>query len=148
MEVRQLPYWSLKDALIQPRFSGTPQDAVNELDRLLTEAVKLQSVSDVSLGALLSGGIEPSCVVSLMQKLSSTPVNTYSIGFANAEFNEAPCSGRRKAFRYIAHRIFVTRNPKQLMYFPIFQRFGMNRSVIVHKFQRILLHDLRAEMLL
>jgi len=69
-------------------------EQVKELDRLLTQAVSDRLVSDVPLGALLSGGIDSSVVVALMQKVSNTPARTFSIGFKEREYNEAPWASR------------------------------------------------------
>ncbi|NGZ08128.1 MAG: asparagine synthase (glutamine-hydrolyzing) [Nitrospira sp. LK70] len=85
-----IPYWSAAATARQPRRSDwTDSMAADELNRLLTVAVRGQMVADVSLGALLSGGIDSSTVVAIMQAQSSRPVKTFSIGFHDDEYNEA-----------------------------------------------------------
>ncbi len=85
------PYWTLEDAcadgLQDPIQSD--QEAVERLDELLLDAVRRRMISDVPLGALLSGGVDSSTIVALMQELSERPVKTYTIGFAEAEFDES-----------------------------------------------------------
>lgn len=85
-------YWSFKQTA--ERGCANPLDlsdeeAVRLLEDLLTDATKIRMVADVPLGAFLSGGIDSSLVVALMQSLSPRPVKTFTIGFHEAQYNEA-----------------------------------------------------------
>lgn len=85
-------YWNPIDVALLGQsslFTGSPTDAVDELEMLAKNAVRQQMLSDVPLGALLSGGIDSSTVVALMQSQSTCPVNTYTVGFNEKEFNES-----------------------------------------------------------
>lgn len=82
-------YWSALEAARQPEWNVSEREAADELDRLLRQAIKGQMVADVPLGAFLSGGIDSSTVVALMQAQSTRPVKTFSIGFNEREYDEA-----------------------------------------------------------
>jgi asparagine synthase (glutamine-hydrolysing) len=91
------PYWSLREVALSglaSPFAGSDAEAIDELDALLVDAVKCRLYADVPLGALLSGGIDSSTVVALMQEMTSQPVKTYTIGFAEKEFDEARHAAR------------------------------------------------------
>jgi len=85
-------YWSLGEVAVAGNRSplvGSPESMVDELEALLKSAVRQQMMADVPLGAFLSGGIDSSTVVALMQAQSSRPVKTFTIGFNEEGYNEA-----------------------------------------------------------
>jgi asparagine synthase (glutamine-hydrolysing) len=86
------PYWSAAEVVEGTRvagFRGGDQAAIDTLDQLLSDAVALQMIADVPLGAFLSGGIDSSLVVALMQKQSTGKVRTFTIGFTEPEYDES-----------------------------------------------------------
>jgi asparagine synthase (glutamine-hydrolysing) len=85
-------YWSLNEMIesgARSRFA-TEAEALATVDQALRRAVSRQMIADVPLGAFLSGGIDSSLIVALMQAQSSRPVRTFTVGFENPAFNEAP----------------------------------------------------------
>jgi asparagine synthase (glutamine-hydrolysing) len=85
-------YWSVCDAVTRGMtapFGGGDAEAIAELERVLQKAVGGQMVADVPLGAFLSGGVDSSAIVALMQAQSARPIRTFSIGFQEEAYNEA-----------------------------------------------------------
>jgi asparagine synthase (glutamine-hydrolysing) len=88
IEIRR--YWDPVPRALGPCMKISELEALIQLEVLLREAVHRQMISDVSLGAFLSGGIDSTTIVSLMAELSSKPVKTFTIGFEVPEYDEAP----------------------------------------------------------
>lgn len=104
-EVRVWRYWDLPEE----SFRGGEKEAVETLRPILARAVRSHMVSDVPLGAFLSGGVDSSIIVALMAEASPQPVRTFSIGFEEAGFNELP-QAREVALRFgTEHHEFVVR---------------------------------------
>ena len=85
-------YWSVKDNFIpedEKEKSLNDLDVLNMCENLMLDAIKKQMISDVPLGAFLSGGIDSSIIVAMMQSQSNKPVKTFTIGFQEKGYNEA-----------------------------------------------------------
>lgn len=85
-------YWQYNSVVeegLAHQFRGSTEQAISTLETVLTQSIESQLVADVPVGAFLSGGVDSSTVVSLMQKCSDKPVRTFTIGFENAGYNEA-----------------------------------------------------------
>lgn len=91
-DAQPVAYWSARlvaEVGQRKLFRGSDQEAANELERLLRQSIAGQMLADVPLGAFLSGGIDSTTVVALMQAQSARPVKTFTIGFNEAGYNEA-----------------------------------------------------------
>ncbi|MEM1109219.1 MAG: asparagine synthase (glutamine-hydrolyzing) [Planctomycetota bacterium] len=128
-------YWDVETS---PDVPSAPGDAVEQLDELLTEAVRKRLVSDVPLGCLLSGGIDSSLITAIAAKLTDGPVSAFSIGFDESdEHNELPFAemvAKHHGCQWISEQVrggdFLTDLDDALRYFD--EPFG-NFTVIAQR---------------
>ena len=111
-------FWNLRAIAASGQRRNDPipdaHEATERLDALLRDAVKLRMIADVPLGAFLSGGIDSSTVVALMQAQSTRPIKTFSIGFHEREYDEAQCAKRVAAHLGTDHTEFYV-EPRHAM---------------------------------
>ncbi len=96
-------YWDYAAAFRTKARYRDEGEAVDALDALLSDAVRLRMISDVPLGAFLSGGVDSATVTALMRRHAAGTVNTYSIGFREAAFDESPFARRVATHLGLAH---------------------------------------------
>jgi asparagine synthase (glutamine-hydrolysing) len=107
--VTTVQYWQLPIPRAGEAFRGDEREALAELRTVLAGAVRSHMISDVPLGAFLSGGIDSSIVVALMAQASDRPVKTFSIGFEEAGFDELPHARQVATHLGTDHHEFVVR---------------------------------------
>jgi len=109
-------FWNIVDTYCKSKYIDlmSEEEYVDEIDTLLTSSIEYRMISDVPLGAFFSGGVDSSLVTAIMSKLSNSPINTFSIGFCEEDFNEAPYA--REAAKYLGtnhHELYVS--PKDII---------------------------------
>jgi asparagine synthase (glutamine-hydrolysing) len=103
-------YWTApRDGEVSSRDRVDEEEWLSELDGLMRTAVRDRLISDVPLGALLSGGVDSSLVVALMQRANTAPVRTFTIGFRETNYDEAPFASRVAKYLGTEHtELYVT----------------------------------------
>lgn len=110
-------YWSVNDAAIageESPFTGSYEEASAYLEQLIKESVRMQSMADVPVGAFLSGGVDSSLVVAMMQQQTSLKVNTFSIGMPDKQFDESKHAARVADYLGTNHTEYII-SPKDAL---------------------------------
>ena len=106
--IRQWRYWSVPEVVRhQTGFRGSYEEAMESLNALIEDAVRLRMISDVPLGAFLSNGVDSSLITAKMQKLSTEPVKTFTVGFEEAAFDESQAAKRVAEYLGTDHRVQI-----------------------------------------
>lgn len=109
-------YWSLEEEIKEAQLNlfTNESEALETLESALNQSIKMQMLSDVPLGAFLSGGIDSSLIVALMQKQSSQSVKTFTVAFEESEFDESPFASKiAKHLGTNHHELFVSSSEAQ-----------------------------------
>jgi asparagine synthase (glutamine-hydrolysing) len=138
-------YWNLREKYGQLTERLKDESGVIAgLDEILTRAVKYRMISDVPIGALLSGGYDSSLITAVMQKLSPQPINTFTVGFVEAKYNEADYA--KKVARHLGtnhHEVYLSMHetkaliPQISLYFD--EPFGDSSvlpTILINKFAK------------
>lgn len=109
--VKEDCYWSLDNIQIDSSLKrASEEEVVDRLDSLLNDSIKLRLISDVPLGAFLSGGIDSSLMVSIMSRYSSSPVKAFTIGFSEGKYDESGYAKEIAQYLRIRHNIRIMRS--------------------------------------
>ena len=107
-------YWSVLNCVTNSRMNLRDDEVVERLEVLIKNSISRQMLADVPVGAFLSGGIDSSAIVSLMQQQSSNAIKTFSVGFSEQEFDEAKYAKKIANFLRTEHtEIFITAKDAQ-----------------------------------
>jgi asparagine synthase (glutamine-hydrolysing) len=113
------PFWSLRFPVEKEEyFKGTINDAASELEKILTDAVRIRLRADVQVAAYLSGGLDSSATTALIKKIEPDTLQTFSIGFEDGEFDETPYQQEVSKYIGTRHTAFTCTRQDIGNYFP------------------------------
>lgn len=90
IEVEQHKYWDITDFYLKPKLKLDDQEALAEIERLMIKGFNYRMISDVPVGLFLSGGIDSSLVTAILQSTNTNKLKTFTIGFSDVKYDEAP----------------------------------------------------------
>lgn len=102
-------YWDITKHYLNKRDCSDPKKIESELESLLIESFSLRMISDRPVGVFLSGGVDSSLITAVLQKYSSSTINTFSIGFEDENYNEAPHAKKIADYLGTNHEEFICR---------------------------------------
>lgn len=105
--IKEQQYWSVFDAYAKPTLYTSEDEVVQNVEALLESACKYRLVSDVPVGIFLSGGYDSSLVTALVQKNEQKPIKTFTIGFEDGNYNEAPYARAIAAYLKTDHHEYI-----------------------------------------
>jgi asparagine synthase (glutamine-hydrolysing) len=94
IEVKKYKYWDITDFYLKPKIKTDTQEALKEVERLMVKGCNYRMISDVPVGVFLSGGIDSSLVTAMLQSTSTNKIKTFTIGFEDPKYDEAPFAKR------------------------------------------------------
>lgn len=107
MQFTIAPFWSVTEVVTKGKIECTDQEAVNRLDRILNDSVSKRLISDVPLGAFLSGGTDSSLITAIAQKKVNGALRTFSIGFSESKFDESKFANQVAAQLKTNHTSYI-----------------------------------------
>jgi asparagine synthase (glutamine-hydrolysing) len=113
------PWWQLTKK-VKPNVIFDPVEALEEFERLLESSVRYRLISDVPYGTFLSGGIDSSLVTAIAQKVNPGPINTFTIGFSDAKYNEADHARIIASHLGTRHTEYIVTEKETLEWLPVF----------------------------
>jgi asparagine synthase (glutamine-hydrolysing) len=102
-KVEEIEYYSVIDFYNKPKLKISEEEATDEVERLFTSAFQYRMVSDVPVGVFLSGGYDSGVVSAILQKNNSSKIKTFTIGFHEEKYNEAPHAKKMAAYMGTDH---------------------------------------------
>lgn len=106
-EISKIIYWDLEKIITQREYITSERIAIDNLHELLKDSINLRMLADVPVGAFLSGGIDSSLVVSLMQSASIKPIKTFTVGFTEKNYNEAEFANQIAKYLNTSHHEII-----------------------------------------
>lgn len=94
IEVEKHKYWDITDFYLKPKIKIDEQEAIKQVEQLMIKGFNYRMISDVPVGIFLSGGIDSSLVAAILQSTNTNKIKTFTIGFNNPNFDEAPYAKR------------------------------------------------------